>query len=173
MGAVDRSKNVSPSLSISPLSLACSNRLLRISVNCLHQFLAGKRLGNVVFRAYYSPACLVKDTVLAGQHNNRYVAVGGVIFYQRTGLVSIKTRHTDVSENNIRLAGNYLAQRIKPIFCGNDLETFLFKQTCRRAAYGLAVVNHQDFHSSFVAGSALVCPRLNRCYRSLLERISP
>jgi len=74
-----------------------------MAFNSSDEVTTGKGLGQVVLGPDNSPPRLIENTVFARQHNDRYIAISRIIFYQRAGLVAVQTRHTDISKNQIRI----------------------------------------------------------------------
>ena len=114
------------------------------------QFVAGEGLGQVQIRADYAAPRLVEQPVLAGQHDDRGVAVIRVVLDDRRRLVAIEPGHHDVNENHVRLVASDLGKGFKAVFGRDDTAPFVGQHGFGGSADGGAVVN--DKHAQLLGG---------------------
>src|SRR6267154_2465771 len=114
-----------------------------VSFDRSQQFVFGKRLGQVMFRSYDAAAGSIEQTILAGQHDHRNLLEDLVVLDQRTGLVSVETRHHDVHEHDVRLMIGDLGQGVETIDCREHFAALLGEESFSGSANGLAVIDHE------------------------------
>ncbi len=81
------------------------------------------------------------------QHHDRRVRELLVPLDDCAGLVSVKPRHQDVTENQRRLVVVDLGQRVKTVFGKKHVVAALLEEYLGTPADGVAVVNHQDLET--------------------------
>src|SRR5258707_3037801 len=84
-------------------AIAYSPSFPDVSFDRSQQFVFGERLGQIMFRSDDAAAGSIEQPILARQHYHRNLPEDLVVFDQRTGLVSIESRHHDVHEDDVRL----------------------------------------------------------------------
>src|SRR5580692_2105732 len=124
-----------------------SGRLPHVAVDRTHQFIFGKRLGQVLLGADDAAARAVEQAVLGGQHDHRRGLEVVVVLDERAGLVAIQARHHDVDEDDVGFVIGDLRERLEAVHGGHHLATFLGQERLSRLADGLAVVDHQDLEA--------------------------
>ena len=74
-----------------------------VGLDRVQQLVLREGLGEVMFRAHDPAARAIKQSVLARQHDDRDRLEDLVVLDERTGLITVESRHHDVNENYIRL----------------------------------------------------------------------
>ena len=121
--------------------------MVSVLLHGLQQLVFGKGFGQVLLRPDHATARLVKDAILGRQHHNRYTRKLGVSFDDCASLVAVKTRHQDVTKNEMRLVVIDLGQCIESVLSKDDLMSALLEKNLSATPNGVAVVNHQYFES--------------------------
>ena len=96
--------------------------------------LVGYSAQQLVFRERFSQILLgsnnaatsaIKQSVLAGQHDDGRLLEYFVVLDKRAGLITIQSRHHDIDENQIRLVVSDFRQCIETVNGGKNLAALL------------------------------------------------
>src|SRR5690625_189 len=157
---------------------------LRAASGCLHSFtllahgteqlVAGKRFGQIMVRSNDSAPGLVKQAVLAGQHDDRHILEARVVLDDGACLIAIQSGHHDIDEYQVGIMLVYQCKGGKAVVGRNDFSTFLAEHGFSRSANGSAVIDKHDFdavkiHDAlFRVGVVLVCAHVPGSYLQML-----
>ena len=100
-----------------------------------------------MLRSYDAAAGPVEQSIFARQHDDGRLLEYLVVFNQRTGLITIKSRHHDVDKNKVRLMVGDLGEGIETVYCREHLAALLREQRLRRPPDGFTVVHDQYFET--------------------------
>src|ERR1700726_1786673 len=84
-------------------AILCSPSFADVGFDRAQQFVFGERLRQIVLRAHDAAPGSIEQSVLARQHDDRYLPEYLVVLDQRTSLVTVEARHHDVHEHDIGL----------------------------------------------------------------------
>src|SRR5450432_2367775 len=139
--------SVGESSTIKISAIAYSPSFPDVSFDRSQQLVFGKRLRQVMFRAYDAPAGSIEKPILARQHDHRNLFEYLVVLDQRTGLVSIEARHHDVHEHDVRLMVRDLGQGVEAVDGREHFATLFGEECFSGSANGLAVIDHENFEA--------------------------